>query len=291
MRCITCLPLTVVIALSISATVVAQDNDVPRLIEKLAKDEKAGQRRAAARSLGEMGAKAKLAIPALVKALNDVDGSVRDEAENSLKKMGEPAVSELLPHLKDPDEFVRLRIVTVLGGIGPDAKAALPAIEAAKQDSSAFVRSAAEEAEIRIKVDAKALLGLLKDKDEDKRMYAVKAIAFLGPHAKPVLSDLCNVLRNDKSKEIRREVPRTLGRLGKDGKDAVPALAAALSDPDDTVKLNAMQALGEMGTDARPALQAIDRAGKAAQRSKNDELYQAAMRTWNLAQGKKPDAK
>jgi HEAT repeat protein len=158
-------------------------------------------------------------------------------------------------------------------------------------DKSAFVRSAAEEAEIRIKVDAKALIALLKDKDEEKRMYAVKATAFLGPHAKPTLPDLCTALKSDKSKEVRREIPKTLGRLGKDGKDGVAALVAVLTDPDDTLKLNAMQALGDMGTEAKGAMPAIDRAGKAALRAKNDDLHQAALRTWNLVQGKKPDAK
>jgi HEAT repeat protein len=269
----------------------AQDNDVPRLIEKLRKDTEARNRKSAARALGELGLKAKQAVPALIKALNDADSSVRDEAENSLKKIGEPAVAELLPGLKDPDEFVRLRIVGVLGGIGPDAKAALPALEEAKKDTSAFVRSAAEEAVIRVKVDAKALIALLKDKEEDKRLYAVKAVAFLGPHAKPILPDLCTALKQDKSKEVRCEAARSLARLGKDGKDAVLALASVLTDPDDKIKLNALEALGAMGTDAKAALPAIDRAGKAAQRTKNDDVYQAAMRAWNLVQGKKPDGK
>lgn len=267
------------------------DGDVPRLIEKLSKDEKAGQRKAAAKALGEMGAKAQLAVPALVKALNDAESSVRDEAERALTKIGEPAVVALLPGLKDPDEFVRLRIVSVLGGIGPEAKLALPALETAKNDPSAFVKKAADEAITRIKSDTKSLIAALKDKDEEKRLAAVKSIALLGPHAKPLLNELCSVLKSDKSKEVRREASKTLVQLGKDAKDAVPALSSVLNDPDDTIKLNALQTLGEIGTDAKSAMPAIDRAGRLARANKNDDVYHAAMRAWNLVQGKKPDAK
>lgn len=277
--------------LLLPGTAAPQDAEVARLIEKLAKDEMASQRRAAARALGNLGMRGKAAIPALVRALDDPDSSVRDEAENALKKFGEAAVPEVLVKLKDPDEFVRLRAVSVLGGIGPDAKAALPDIEAAKADSSEFVRNAAVEAEFRIRVEAKSLIPLFKEKDEEKRMYAVKACGYLGPHAKPVLAELCQVLRTDKSKEIRREAARSIARMGREARDAIPALTAALGDADDAVKLHALQALAEIGPDARSALPAVDRVGKAAQRSGNKELYDAAMRAWNVLQSRRPEGR
>lgn len=265
-----------------------QDIEVAKLIEKLTKDESAQQRRSAARALGDLGKRGVTAIPALVRALEDPDSSVRDEAENALIRFGEAAVPEVLPKLKDPDEFVRLRAVSVLGRIGPEAKEALPEIELAKNDSSQFVRNAAIEADFRIRVEVKSLVPLFKDKDEEKRLYAVKACGFLGPLAKPVLAELSQALRTDKSKEVRREAAKSLAKLGRDARDAVPALTAALNDPDDTVKIHSLNALAEIGPEARSALPVIDRVGKAAQRSRNEELYEAAMRAWNVLQPRRP---
>ncbi|MCS6977979.1 MAG: HEAT repeat domain-containing protein [Gemmatales bacterium] len=270
------------------SALIGQELEVAKLIEKLTKDESAQQRRSAARALGDLGKRGLMAIPALVRALEDPDSGVRDEAENALIKFGEAAVPEVLPRLKDPDEFVRLRAVSVLGRIGPDAKAALADVEMAKSDSSQFVRNAAVEAEFRIRVEAKSLVPLFKDKDEEKRLYAVRACGYLGPLAKPVLPELSQALRTDKSKEVRREAAKSLAKLGREARDAVPALTAALNDADDTVKIYSLHALAEIGPDARSALPLIDRVGKAAQRSRNEELYDAAMRAWNVLQPRRP---
>lgn len=261
--------------------VVAEDADVPRLIEKLLKDEKVGNRRKAAQDLGQLGAKAEKAVPALIRALEDNDVAVRDEVEVALSKIGEVAVPGLLDGMRNDDQFVRVRIVTILGNIGPSAgKRALNALEeASTKDTSSFVKDAAEKSAFRVKVDAKTLIALLKDKEESQRLYAVKGLGILGGTlAKAAgIKALADTLKADKSKEVRREAAKTLGTVGKDALPALPNLAAAMNDADAEVRLNAVNAIGEFGAEARGAIPNVQAA--LMKHGKNNEAFKDAAET------------
>jgi HEAT repeat protein len=56
---------------------------------------------------------------------------------------------------------------------------------------------------------------------------------------------------------VRREAAFQLGRIGKDGKDAVPALIKALDDSDQQVSSLAISALANIGPDATEAIPAL----------------------------------
>jgi HEAT repeat protein len=90
------------------------------------------------------------AIPALTKALADVDANVRGYAANVFVEVGpdaKMAVPALIKLLQDPWEGARLSSCAALRQIGPDAQDALPALRAtALNDVSGDVRRCAEAA-------------------------------------------------------------------------------------------------------------------------------------------------
>ena len=90
------------------------------------------------------------------------------------------AIPMLIDALKDKDAVVRGEIAESLGFIGPDAKAATPAVRALLRDSIPEVRSKAAFALGGFGEDAKAavpdLIGLFKDKDERVRASAAAGV-------------------------------------------------------------------------------------------------------------------
>jgi HEAT repeat protein len=141
------------LGLSLSLLLVAPAlarEETPKDVEELLvtlQSEKAAERAAAARILGEMGTVAKDAVPGLQAALGDGDKEVRRSAARSLGDIGtasKPAVAALGKTLKDPDPQVRQASAHALGRIKDPA--AKPLLEAAKKDTNEDVKQAAKEA-------------------------------------------------------------------------------------------------------------------------------------------------
>ena len=128
------------------------------VVRNLLEDERRGSfgaRATGARLLGDCGAAALPALPAVTKLLKDPDGDVRVAAAEALLKIapqkpGEAALGVLADALKSPELLVRLRAADALGGRGAQAAGALSALRAAVQDAEPEVRQAAQEAVRRI---------------------------------------------------------------------------------------------------------------------------------------------
>jgi HEAT repeat protein len=115
---------------------------IPSLIEML-KGEDPSLRGTADAVLQSIGADA---VPALVKAIRD---KTNDYADGTLGRLGakaRPAIPELVKLLKDTDPKLRLRAVRCLLQLGPEADDALPALREAAQDGDLTVRRFAEQA-------------------------------------------------------------------------------------------------------------------------------------------------
>lgn len=190
------------------------------------------RRRAAARGLGAAGDRA--AVPALFAALSDASEPVRWAAAQALHRLGLQAddVPRLGAALGNDDPYVRSFAAWSLGGLGPAAAPALP-----------------------------ALVEAYRREEREGRGAAVAALAALGPLAAPALRDLIEGLGNP-ANHRRWNTARALGRLGAAAKPAVPALVRALSDRNEHVRLYVAQALGRLGVDAAEAVPALQAAAR-----------------------------
>jgi HEAT repeat protein len=95
------------------------------------------------------------AIPALIQATEDKDGTVRAWAASALGEIGpdaKVAVPALIKLVGDRDEGCRNDACIALGDIGPATKDALPALREALNDPSKDVRHFAKRAIGRIQI-------------------------------------------------------------------------------------------------------------------------------------------
>jgi HEAT repeat protein len=113
---------------------------VPALIQALG-DESALVRRCASSVLGELGASAPAAVPALLAALEEDDVKNRVVAAVALARMGPIVIPRLLETMHHPNAGVRRHVVTILGKIR--TRIALSLVYQMRNDSDPDVRETA----------------------------------------------------------------------------------------------------------------------------------------------------
>jgi HEAT repeat protein len=177
---------------------------------------------------------------------------------SGLKGMGPGAVPAIVPLLKDPSVDIRKTAAEVLGDIGPDAKAAVGALNEALADSDPDVRLKITTALGKIEPgragrQAAELIAGLKDKDPKVRRNAAESLGKLGRPEAGVVDALAGALQ-DKDFSVQLAVVSALEKLGP---AAVPVLQKALQHRDKFVRQNAITALGNMSAGAAPALPAV----------------------------------
>jgi hypothetical protein len=153
-----------------------------------------------------------------------------DSAETALVKMGAKAVPDLARHaggpktlldkIRDwigsklppvlranwpaPDDWrVRVNAARVLGRIGPDARAAVPALRTA-----------------------------LNDPQQSVRFFAVEALGKIGDESRATVDALIATLRSDRDSAVRLEAADALGRVGSAATNALPRLLELLEAED-----------------------------------------------------------
>lgn len=231
------------------------------------------------------------------RALADHNPTAQEETLKAFKGGGEaaaPVLAELLKENRKSDwagAEARWRAAELLGEIGPDARAAVPALATALLESDPHVRKVAADAlgaihqEPQVAVPAlaemlktgecldavkalakfgpeahaalPALLDLLKDKDGTVRWQAVYALGKIGPEAKEAVPALLTALRTDEDPLVREHSAESLGQIGAEAKTVVPALIQALKDPDQRIRRDAARSLGQFGPNALSAIPAL----------------------------------
>ena len=216
------------------------------------------------------------AVPYLINALRKGRWFGQTYYHNSLQRLP-PAIQRFLPPADAASNLkVRINAAALLGLVGPNAKAAIPAlIRALREDASPLVRGrAATTLGILGSGDdavLSALRGAQKDKDSlvsllaqgsltdirlktaenARRRAELEAAARADAQAKAEINavwklglhEMAKALRENPSSDIRHEAAEALGELGKENEDAVAALTKALGDRGLLVRKAATNAL------------------------------------------------
>jgi HEAT repeat protein len=191
----------------------------------------------------------------LAAQLASADRDTRREAAYQLNKLGaaaKPALPALIKALDDPDKQVWSFSVSAIAALGAQAKDAIPALlddlhskkSRASRDRErrqALFRSAY--ALTRIGPEAiPPLIEGLKDEDPGLRAGSAKALGGMGPAARTAIPALVENLSHSDA-EVRREVVDALGLIGA---ETIPALRKALAAADPAVRSGAALAICQL---------------------------------------------
>lgn len=237
-------------------------------------------------------------ISPLINALTNANPFLRQNAADTLKRIGAEAVSAvptLLRCLHDSNANVRESAASALGGIRSMPEQVVPALITALQDSERDVRFEAVYALGCFEGDAEAAIGpllkLLPDRQADVREQVAVALGQIARNSEVVVPDLLLNLRNadvsvrasiigslsnfpDKADEIVPVLMKqaedtssgvsssaldSLGRLKSKPKEVVPFLISRLQDPSPFIRFDAALALGEFGDSSEQTVRALER--------------------------------
>jgi HEAT repeat protein len=213
-----------------------------RAVEKL---ELPAFRLTALEDLAKLGSKAAAAAPFVVELLADPHEPTRVQAGATLLAMDVPGRDALKRAAKEHGEIqVRYAAVRALAPAAAHHASVRRALLDVLADHHPEIAQAAAHALASLGPDVlRKVKPLLASQDWKESETALRAIAFFGPTAAPVLVDWLE----DPNEQIRFQACAALGRIGKDAKAAIPHLIQRLYDLSDAVRTQAAQALGRMG--------------------------------------------
>jgi predicted Zn finger-like uncharacterized protein len=165
----------------------------------------------------------------------------------SANRAAEGQIVDLIGKLGNPDAKDRAQAAQALGGLGPDAKVAIPSLVKLLGDRNDLVKRLARDALTKIgppaKGDTQVLVGLLTDSAPEVRQYAAETLGTLGGDARPAAGALAAAVQ-DRDARVREQALRTLAKLGPPAHDkVVQGLTDALKDPERNVRTAAGEVL------------------------------------------------
>jgi HEAT repeat protein len=175
-------------------------------------------RQLSASALTEFGAEAQIALPELIQATSDESVTVRRRAIRAIGYIGPVAADDAMPAViaatEDPDQSVALQAVATMGEFGPLAADGVP-----------------------------AMLAALWTGDVRQRAVAGVSLQRVGAAAIPALVQTLV----HPSADVRAKVANVLGKMGPSAAEARTAVESLLSDPDESVRSAASEALAQIG--------------------------------------------
>ncbi len=203
----------------------------------------------------------------LAEQLAASDVRIRRDASYFLEKLGpkaKPALPALIRALDDPDKQVWSNAVSALANLGPDAAEAVPALledldsrkSRASQRQSEREQTAFRTAYALSRIGSAAippLIDALRSDDTMLRAGAAKALGGMGPDARAAIPALLENLGHGDG-AVTHEVADALGAIGP---DALPKLVEALDWKESRQRSTAALALAAMGRAAASAASAL----------------------------------
>jgi HEAT repeat protein/poly(3-hydroxybutyrate) depolymerase len=235
---------------------------VPTLLAAL-NDPRKEVRQAVLEALWYVGPHAAAVAPALRDLLASPDRRLRIYAAYALWKV-DPATDRALPvlarELKDRDEETREDLVGLLSLMGPAAREVTPAVLDLLKDKDVDLRGKAVNLLVAVEPSGEAVPALreaLRDPEAMVRGNAAIALSKMGTTARRALPDVRERLQDDNGM-VRAQVAIALWRLDGDVKAVLPVLLAELDNRKDFLApVVAMQGLGFLGREAREAVPAL----------------------------------
>jgi HEAT repeat protein len=273
---------------------VVDDGDSPQLpdakaatviaLQKALRDADGRVRRAAAQTLGWLGAAAQPALPDLMAALRNAEDPVlQSRAVLALAGMGKAAIPALLKALQDEDCSVRRRAAEALAHGGRSADRAVPPLLEALRDEDLVVRRQALRAlqacsqhdwyMVSALQAIPAMIRALRAEDMIVRRYAASSLGHFGPLAFPAVPALLQA-SGDEDSQLRSSALWALGRIRFPSGEVTAVILTAVDDPEPAVRLEAVWALeGVRRADMPAARHALIR----AMGDENADVRQAAV--------------
>ncbi len=235
-------------------------NAVEKWIKLLTSQTDKDDREHARQVLGPGSFYSKIAIPALIDALDkSPDNEFQWGISDILADYGAVAVPSLLQALNRPEIRIRVGAVRALAEIRPAAKVPPSALLNAMHDVAPEVRAEATTNMPQLSRSSPeavpALVSALADKDETVRSAAAYALYQLGPKSAPAIPLLIRALE-DKNGTVQKNAAMALGSIGPDARAAVPTLIKSLrrNNHEDYEFVVALRGIGPGAVEAVPAL-------------------------------------
>jgi len=173
------------------------------------KGERSKERLHAVDQLADLGALAKKAVPSLLMTLDDPTAAGADRACLALEMIGADAVPELSKALDSKNDVRKSKILTILGNIGSDARAAAPMIRKALESEDVITRLDAAKCMSRIdptdKDATRVLVQMLKQKERTRRFRAACALSRMKHDGEQAIPVLLEAIQTEYENNIDRE--------------------------------------------------------------------------------------
>ncbi|MFA6002428.1 MAG: HEAT repeat domain-containing protein, partial [Elusimicrobiota bacterium] len=226
------------------------EKEIVPLLARLLNDPESDVRSAAAEALEKYGPAAKYAVPNLIQILGDADDSVRGHAAGALAAIGPAAAEDVVEAARDANPLVRRAAFRAQADMAQRPPAFLAESIKALQDPDAKVREAAAKVAGKFGSGAKSaapeLTALLADPVSGVRSEAADALGYIGAQAQSATPQLIALL-SDAEMSVVNSAARALDKIGAPDEAAHP-LALAL----ERNSYSAASALKHMGLAALP---------------------------------------